>query len=162
RDDVVYTQCQSLPARILDDLVGRHVLKAVEPAALALSLQAADDIRRARGRLPEQGRLALERTAYRAERARREYHAARAGNRLGARDLERRWEEALRAHRDLQERYDRLQAERPRELTASERSSIEALAGDVAALWADPKTSAVDRQAVVRCLVERVVVNVRG
>jgi hypothetical protein len=81
---------------------------------------------------------------------------------LVARELERRWEETLRSQRELQERYDRLQAEEPRGLTPAERASIEALAGELPALWADPGTPAEERQAVVRCLVERVVVNGEG
>jgi len=157
-----YTQCQSLPAPVLDELVGRQVLKAVEPAALALSLQAADDIERERERQHQQSRQELERATYNAERAGRQYDAVDPHNRLVARELESRWEEALRAQRELQERYDRLQVEQPRRLTGDERAAIEALAGALPALWAEPGTLAADRQAVVRFLVERVVVHVEG
>jgi hypothetical protein len=112
--------------------------------------------------LHQQCRQELERATYQAERAHRQYDAVDPGNRLVARELERRWEEALRVQRDLQERYDRLQAEQPRALTADERASIVSLASELPRLWADPGTSAADRQAVIRCLVERVVVNVQG
>jgi DNA invertase Pin-like site-specific DNA recombinase len=162
RDEVDCTQCQSLPARVLDDLVGRQVLRAVEPAALALSLKAAEDIQQERGRLHRQGLQELERAKYHAERARRQYEAVDPENRLVARELERRWDEALRSQRDLQERYDRLQVEQPRGLTAGERARIGELAGQLPALWADPGTSSADRQEVIRCLVERVVVHVQG
>jgi DNA invertase Pin-like site-specific DNA recombinase len=162
RDEADCTQCQSLPARVLDDLISRQVLKAVEPAALALSLQAAGDVERERERCHHQGHQELERATYQAERARRQYEAVDPENRLVARELERRWEEALRSQRDFQEGYDRLQIEQPRGLTPGERVSIEALAGDLPALWADSRTSAADRQAVIRCLVERVVVHVQG
>jgi hypothetical protein len=156
------TQCQSLQADLLDELVGGQVLKAVEPAALALSLQAAGDIERERERLHTQGRQELERAKYHAERARRQFDAVDPSNRLVARELERRWEEALRAQRELQERYDRLQREEPRGLTAAERASIEALTKELPALWGHPDTSSADRQGVVRSLVERVVVNIEG
>src|SRR5262249_4821516 len=157
-----YTQCQSLPTSVLDALVGQQVLKAVEPAAVAVSLQAAADIEREREQQHLQGRQELERTRYLADRARRQFDAVDPGHRLVARELERRWEEALRTQRELQERYDRLQAEEPRGLTPAERASIEALAGELPALWADPGTAAEARQAVIRCLVERVVVNGEG
>jgi DNA invertase Pin-like site-specific DNA recombinase len=156
------TQCQSLPARGLDDLVSNQVLKAVEPAALALSLQAAGDIEQERARLHQQCRQELERAEYNADRARRHYEAVDPENRLVARELERRWEESLRTQRECRERYHRLQAEEPRGLTAAERARIEALAGDLPALWADPRTSATNRQAVIRCLVDRVVVDALG
>src|SRR5262249_15703430 len=102
-----YTQCQSLPAGALDDLGSRQVLQAVEPAALALSLQAEGDVKRERERLHQQCRLELERAEYNAERAKRQYDVVDPENRLVARELERRWEEALRAQRNLQEKYDR-------------------------------------------------------
>jgi CHAT domain-containing protein len=146
----------------LDELVGQQVLKTVEPAAVALSLQAAGDIERERERRHEQSRHELERASYNAERARRQFDAVDPSNRLVARELERRWEEALRVQRELHEQHARLQAEEPRGLTAVERARIEALASELPALWRDPTTSAADRQAVVRCLVERVVVNIEG
>jgi hypothetical protein len=79
-------------------------------------------------------------------------------NRLVARTLERRWEEALLAQRGLEEEYDRFQREQPVRLTAAERARIEALARDLPALWRSPGTSVEERRQVVRLLLQRVVV----
>ena len=77
-----------------------------------------------------------------------------------ARELERRWEEALGDAQHLQEEYARFRRERPPELTSREREAILRLARDVPALWQAPETTAQDRQEIVRMLVERVTVNV--
>ena len=78
------------------------------------------------------------------------------------RELERRWEEALRERRDLKEQYDRIRAEQPPVLGVAERRRIEALATDIPALWHAATTTVQDRQTIVRSLVERVTVAIRG
>src|SRR3954451_19633891 len=81
---------------------------------------------------------------------------------LVARTLERRWEEALAAEQRLTAEYERFQARQPMPLTAKERQEIAQLATDVPALWCAPTTTAADRQAIARLMLERVVVTVDG
>jgi DNA invertase Pin-like site-specific DNA recombinase len=154
--------CQSLAGRVLDDLVAAQILAALEPAALELSLAAADDIRQERERLHQNWQQQLERARYEAERARRQYDAVEPENRLVARELERRWEEALAQQRRLEEEYARFRRSQPEGLSAVEREQIRALARDLPALWQAPTTTAADRQRIVRLLVEEVIVTVRG
>ncbi len=154
--------CQSLAGRTLEDLVTAEVLRAIEPARLELSLQAVADLERERQRLARHWRQRLERAQIETDRAARQYHAVEPENRLVGRELERRWEQALRDQRDLQEQYDRFLAERPRELTAADRQRIEALASDIPGLWRAPTTTTQERQQIVRCLVERITVAIRG
>ena len=59
--------CQSLSGQALDDLVTEKLLKALEPAALELSLLAADDLQQERRRLDENWKQRLERTRYEAD-----------------------------------------------------------------------------------------------
>jgi DNA invertase Pin-like site-specific DNA recombinase len=154
--------CQSVTAIPVDRLIESLVLKAVEPAALELSLRAAEQAGRDRDRLHAAWRQKVERAAYEAERARRQYDAAEPENRLVARELERRWEEALAGLRRVEDDYARFQAELPREMTAAERGRIRKLAADLPALWASPTTCGADRRAVVRLLIERVELTRRG
>ena len=104
----------------------------------------------------------LERARYESERAARQYHAVDPENRLVARELERRWEQALRDQRRVEEDRDRYLRGQPPQLTADERAWITALASDIPALWRAPGTTPADRQAILRHLVERVVVTVQG
>ncbi len=154
--------CQGLAGRVLDDLVAAQILAALEPAALELSLAAADDVQQERAHLHRNWQQQVERARYQTERARRQYDAVEPENRLVVRELERRWEEALKEQRRLEEEYARFGRNQPAGLSASEREQIRALARDLPALWHAPSTTAADRQRIVRLLVEEVIVTVRG
>src|SRR5262249_7571115 len=154
--------CQGLAGRPLDNLVAGQVLAALAPAALELSLAAADDLQQERERLHQHWQQQLERARYEAERARRPYDAAEPENRLVARGLERRWGGAVKEQRRLAEEYARFRCAQPAGLSAAERVQIRSLAQDLPALWQAPTTTAADRQRVVRLLVAAVVAAVRG
>jgi len=83
-------------------------------------------------------------------------------NRLVARALEHRWEEALGEQRRLEEDYRRFLRERPPELSAAERERIAALAQSLPDLWHAVATTGADRQAIVRHLIARVVLTAHG
>jgi hypothetical protein len=152
--------CQSLAAADLDACVGQQVRRLVEPTALELRLAAAAEVEQERARLHQQWQQRLERAAYEADRAARQYQAVEPANRLVVRALERQWEQALLEQRQLHEAYDRFGRDQPRRLGVGEREQIGALAGDVPALWQASATTAADRQEIIRHLVERVVVTV--
>lgn len=154
--------CQSLAGRVLDDVVAAQVLGALEPAALELSLAAADDVQQERARLHRNWQQQIERSRYEGERARRQYDAVEPENRLVVRELERRWEEALKEQRRLEEEYARFRRQQSEGLSAAEREQIRALAQDLPALWQAPTTTAADRQRIVRLLIDEVLVTVRG
>jgi DNA invertase Pin-like site-specific DNA recombinase len=153
-------QCQALTARPLETLVAGQVLLALEPAALELSLAAAEQIEGERKRLLQHQQQQLERATYQAERAWRQYTQTEPEHRLVARELERRWEAALAAQRAAEETLDQLRRAHPPRLTDSERERIRQLATDVPALWHAETTEQSDRQAIVRQLLERVEVTV--
>lgn len=151
--------CQGLAARSIDDLVACQVMKVLEPAALELSLRAAGDIHQERALLDQHWQQRLERARYEAGRAERQYQAVEPENRLVARELERRWEQALTEERHLRDEYDRFCREQPVELGAADREAIRQLAQDIPALWQAAATTPVERQQIVRHLIEQVVVN---
>lgn len=155
-------ECRGLQASGLDELVVQQLLRALEPAALELSLGAAEDMQRERKRLALHWQQQRERAHYEAQQAERRYRAVDPENRLVARTLEQQWEQALRDERQRQEEYDRFVQQKPLALTDSENDRIRALANDLPALWQSATTSMVDRKEILRCLVERVVVGVQG
>jgi DNA invertase Pin-like site-specific DNA recombinase len=154
-------RCYGLAARVIDGLISQQVLRALEPAAVELSLQAHADLKRERQRLDQHWQQRRQRARYDVELAQRRYQAVDPENRLVAAALERRWEELLAEERQLQEEYDRFTGETPLQVSAMERDRITGLAADIPALWNSPLTSNADRKQIVRCLVERVVVHVR-
>jgi len=153
--------CQGLSnARLLEELVAGQLLAAVRPAALEASLAAVAGVERQRAELQRQWQLRRERAAFDVDRAARQYQACEPENRLVARELERRWEEALRQQRQLDAEYERFVRSAPAELSDTALSAIRALAADLPAVWSAATTTPADRQRVARLLLERVVVTV--
>lgn len=155
-------ECQSLSGGRLDALVAEQVLAALQPAALELHLAAAADVERQRLLLHRTWQQKLERAGYEADRAARQYGAVEPENRLVARELEKRWEEALHERARLDREYEAFCAERPARLTAAQRAEIRRLAGDIPRLWSAASTTPADRQRLVRMLIERIEVEVEG
>jgi len=155
-------RCQSLVGLALETLVNTLVLQALEPAALEVSLQVAADVEAERQQLHQQWTYRLERARYEVERIVRQYNAVEPEHRLVARTLERQWEAALAAEETLTADYHRFLATQPVTLSATERNAIRQLASDIPALWRAPTTTQTERQAIIRLLVQRVVVTVQG
>ena len=156
------SDCRGLASAAIDDLVTKQVLRALEPAALELSLKAIENVQRERQRLNRHWEQRLERASYEVQRAERQYQAVEPENRLVARSLEQQWEATLRAQRDLREEYDRFLNEQPPRLTEEERNRIMAVSADIPTLWHAPETTARDRKEIIRLLTERIVVDVRA
>lgn len=154
--------CQSLAGPALDAYVSALVLAALAPAALELSLTAAQQVERERADLLHLWEHRRERAAYEAERAARHYQALEPENRLVARQLARAWEEKLAAQQEVEEEYRRFLARQPRLLSEAERAAIRRLAADIPALWHAPGTTAAERKEIIRQVVERVEVTVVG
>jgi DNA invertase Pin-like site-specific DNA recombinase len=152
--------CCGLSAPPVDAEIAALALRAMEPAALEVSLQVSEAIEHERRQSDALWQKRLQRARYEAERAERQYHAVEPENRLVARTLERAWEEKLHAERTLGEEHRRARAREPRYLTEQEREVIRSLARDLPTLWAAPTTTPADRKHVLRLLLERVVITI--
>ena len=153
--------CPGLAARAVDGLIAQQVLRALEPAAVELSLKAHADVEQERKRLEKHWQQRRQRARYDVELAERRYQAVDPANRLVASTLEKRWEELLAQEKQLHEEHDRFLQQTPTSLNAEERARITALTSDIPTLWNAPGTTNIDRKQIVRCLVEQVTVNVR-
>jgi recombinase/recombinase-like zinc beta ribbon protein len=155
-------RCQALAGACVDALVTRQVLQALTPAAVAVSLRAAEQVQAERAELERLWAQRLERAQATADRARRCYQLAEPENRLVVRQLEADWEAALAAQQRLREDYDRFTRTCPQPLTPAQRQAITALAGDIPGLWAAPTTTDADRKQLIRAVVEQVATTVAG
>jgi DNA invertase Pin-like site-specific DNA recombinase len=153
-------RCQSVSAQPVDGAVAELILATLTPSAIEVSLQLAEDLELERLAQHRQWRQRQERAAYETALARRRYEAVDPQNRLVARTLERDWEAALAAEQALQAEHDRALAQQPLPLQAAEKAAIQSLAEDIPALWRASTTSAADRQAIARLVLEQVVVRV--
>jgi DNA invertase Pin-like site-specific DNA recombinase len=154
--------CQQLAGGCLDAYVAGLVLAALTPAAVQVSMAAAEQIQRDRAALEAIWRQRLERADYTVERARRCYQLAEPENRLVVRQLEADWEAALAAREELRGQYDRYTQATPRTLTPAEQASIQALAADLPGLWHAATTTDADRKRLVRLVIEKTTVEVVG
>jgi DNA invertase Pin-like site-specific DNA recombinase/DNA-binding MarR family transcriptional regulator len=155
-------RCQQLSGTCVNEYVSGLALQAMAPAALEISLAAAEQEEDRRAGIDRIWRQRLERADYAADRARRQYQLAEPENRLVVRQLEKDWNEALAERQRLGEDYDRHLAARPRALTAAERDQIRALAADLPAVWHAETTTDADRKQLLRHLIENVTVTVIG
>jgi len=152
--------CQSLAAAPVDQQVTRLVLEALEPAAIEASLAVATDLEAEGAALERQWRHRLERAQYEVDQARRRYASVEPENRLVARTLEREWETAMAAQAQLSADCERFRRERPRIPSPAELAAVRQLTQDLPALWRASTTTRAERQAIVRLLLERVIITV--
>jgi hypothetical protein len=148
--------CQYIPSEPIDAFVSQWALKALEPAALTLSLEATARVEQERHALDQLWRQRVARAAYKAERAARHYRLVEPENRLVARQLAQDWEEKLTAQRQLQEDDERFLHAQPQVLSQAERDAIKKLARNIPALWHAPTTTMSERKEIVRQIIQRV------
>lgn len=160
RNHLHQTQCQSFNAKPLSDLVERQVLIAISPASLELSIAAARHLEADQATIERNHKQAVERATYHSDLARRRYEEVDPSNRLVAAELERRWESALCEQRQAEESLGRLRCDQASRLTQSQVDRIATLAADIPSLWHSVDTSLIDKQHIIRELVEEVTVEV--
>lgn len=154
--------CQSLSGEALESFVIERLLQVVSPASLELSLAAGADIEQQRKQLHVHWQQRLNRSRYEVEQARKAHAAVDPEHRLVARELERRWDEAMRADEQLQTEYHRFESEQPSSLTEHDRRKIKALTDDLPRLWRSASTTPQDRCEIARILIRQVVISVEG
>lgn len=148
--------CQCLSGPVVDDFVRGQILAAVEPAALEASLAAVAEVERERAELSRDWQLRRERARFEVERASRQYQACEPENRLVARELERRWEDALKAQRRVEDDYERWRRAARGRLSTEDEAAIRSLAADLPAVWEAATTTPAERQRIARLLIEHV------
>jgi DNA invertase Pin-like site-specific DNA recombinase len=154
--------CQHIAGRPLDAYVTTQVLAALAPAAVEVSLRAAEQVTAERDALDTAWRHRVERAEQAADRARRQYQLVEPENRLVARSLERQWETALADLDRLRGDYQHFRDTHPRTLSEAGRTAIRTLAGDLPAVWHAPTTSIAERKELLRILIEKITVAVVG
>jgi hypothetical protein len=104
----------------------------------------------------------LERKRYAAALAERQFNRVDPDNRLVASELERRWEAALSEVRAAEEALAQLSSPKPlsqRLIGKALSDKVVVLAPRLPQIWADPATTDAQRKALLRCLVEKVVLD---
>jgi hypothetical protein len=153
--------CQYLPADPIDARVVGAFLAAVAPAELDAWARAQVAERQADEALERAEAQHIERLRYQAALAERQFHRVDPDNRLVAAELERRWEVALRELGQAEQALARRTAARARPVALSPelRAAFTALGGRLPHLWADPRLTRARKKALLRCLIDKVVLH---
>jgi DNA invertase Pin-like site-specific DNA recombinase len=153
--------CQCLRAAPIDTQVAKAFLEAVAPAEIDALSHARKAQRQADEALRRAEEQQVQRLRYQATLAERQFNRVDPDNRLVASELEQRWETALSELRRAEEALAR------RALPVSHQSvgvdphlhaKVVALGKRLPAIWADPATRREHRKALLRCLIEKVVI----
>ena len=152
--------CQNLPANPVDTRVAEAFLEALSPVELDLYEKAMA----ARGEMAEAAehahRQQLQRLSYQAELARRRFERADPDNRLVAAELERRWEDALRELRRVEEGEatgERENEPAPAKLTEELKAAFKDIGRKLPEVWDGRLLSLSRKKALLRCLIEKVI-----
>jgi hypothetical protein len=154
--------CYYVAGPTLDQCLVQQLFQALTPSRLEVALAAAQQLEGERADLDRHWQQRLERAAYAADRAARQYRLAEPEHRLVVRQLERAWNDCLSTQQQLEEAYHRFRATQPRHVTQAEQMTIRQLAADIPALWDAPTTTNAERKDILRQVRCRVVVTTQG
>jgi DNA invertase Pin-like site-specific DNA recombinase len=158
--------CQAVLAAPVDALVAAAFLEAVAPAEMDAFERAEATRRENEAALRRAAAQQVERLRYRALLAERQFDKVDPDNRLVAGELERRWEAALCELRTAEAALAAQERAGPEPQTAGGSASAETatlqrqlleLQQSLPPLWADPGLAPAQRKALMRCLIEKVV-----
>jgi DNA invertase Pin-like site-specific DNA recombinase len=153
--------CQRLPADPVDQHVVTAFFDAMAPTEIDLYEHALAQRRQQQLEVDRAQHYTLQRLEYEVEQARRRYEQVDPGYRLVAAELERRWEATLQALQEAQEHYTRVrqapEAEMARAIPPALRQAFSTLGQALPSLWQQDTLSRVQRKALLRCLIEKVV-----
>ena len=154
--ELVCRLCQSIRGDGIDATAVGALLKAMQPAELAVSLASLEQIEERARQIDQQWQLRIERAQYESDLARRRFYHVDPENRLVARSLEREWNEKLEEVQRLEREYADLPRATARLSSPEERQRILALAQDLPAIWHAPTTTNAERKQLLRFLVKDV------
>jgi DNA invertase Pin-like site-specific DNA recombinase len=154
--------CQYIRAARVDAVVADAFLTALAPAELDALSRARRAQQQVDTALQTSAERQLERKRYAASLAERQFNKVDPDNRLVAAELERRWEIALsevRAAEDALAQQSSPQAIGQMGIGKAMLGKIVNLAGHLPHIWTDPATTDAQRKALLRCLVDKVVLD---
>jgi DNA invertase Pin-like site-specific DNA recombinase len=154
--------CQYIRAARVDAVVADAFMAAMAPAELDALSRARRTQQQVDTALRTSAVRQLERKRYAAALAERQFNRVDPDNRLVAAELERRWEVALSEVRAAEEELSQQSAPQAigqMGISKVLQGKIINLTGRLPQIWADTATTDAQRKALLRCLVEKVVLD---
>src|SRR5262245_38720103 len=159
--------CQRLRADPVDQQVVGAFFAALAPAELDLYEHARAQRRQQQVEVDRAQHYTLQRLEHAAEQARRRYEEVDPAYRLVAAELEQRWEAALQALQEARAQYARLQRRSEPDqdsmaIPPALRDAFRSLGQSLPTLWHQDTFSRAQRKALLRCLIDKVVLERRA
>jgi DNA invertase Pin-like site-specific DNA recombinase len=153
--------CQNIPADWIDAAVVEAFFQALAPIELDVYARAVAVQRHTDAQTERAHQQQLERQRYQAALAQRQYNRCDPDNRLVAAELEARWEAALREVKQAEEAMAQAKTPPavPGALTAELQAAFANIGAQLPQLWDTPVLSQPQRKALLRCLIEKVVLH---
>jgi hypothetical protein len=148
--------CQAIRGQHIDETIAQVVLEAMQPAQVAVALNALEHLQQREHERQRQQRLYLERVQYEADLARRRFLSVEPENRLVARTLEREWNDKLNLVEQIQRQWAGQERAAVLQVTETERQQILQVVQDFPILWHAATTTHAERKQLVRYLIRDV------
>lgn len=148
--------CQTIGGRRIDAALSNLFLEAMSEAQVQIELAAIKKLNERDDGLLRQLELQLERARYEAGRAGRQYNSVEPENRVVARTLERRWNDALTHVTDIEQRLAERQEQLGKRLTDKQERELRQLTRNLPKLWAKRSVTNKDRKALIRAAISEV------
>jgi excisionase family DNA binding protein len=143
----------------VEQAVVAAVLDALTPLSVEASIRARFDLDQKTLEKRKQVELDWQRARYEADRCQRQYQAVEPENRLVARTLESRWNEALQRAKQLEQELTTLEAS-PATLSAEDEEKLSRLAFDLPKLWNHEAAPFELKKRILRTVIREIVVYV--
>jgi hypothetical protein len=155
--------CQDIPADPIDVQVVAAYLQALSPVELDVYEQTWRAQQEKADQIQQAQEQQLRRLRYEAELAQRRYEQVDPDNRLVAAELENRWETALVAAKRAEERFieQQSQLQTPPKLPPDLKNAFADLGRKLAQIWEQPILTTPHKKALLRCLIDKVVIHRR-
>lgn len=149
------SDCQVVGGKRIDQKVTEIFLEATSPCVVDSARLANEEVHREGDALRTYWAHQIERIEYKAQRAERQYMATEPENRVVARELERRWELALKDLDRVRNEAEQV-AQSPELLSANDLEKVHLLGLELGSVWEAGTTTHRDRKRLLRCLIEEV------
>lgn len=155
--------CQRLPADQVDDQVVAWFFEALSLAEIDAAANALGEVDRALERVLAARRAEVDRLRYQAQLAERQFLKSDPENRLVTGELERRWEEALRALKSAEQSLDDDQRHAPTYAIPEELLDLlKEIGPQLPELWNQKLLRTSQKKSLLRSLVDKVVLQRRA
>lgn len=148
--------CQLVPGRGVDQTISRLAVQALTPEAVDVAVAVFEELKRRNAELAALYQSQVDAAHHAADSAQRQFFLANPENRLVADNLEKRWNDKLRALAAAENAYAQWKEQNHFDVSPIAREELLRFVRDFPALWNHPQTTSRDRKQMLRLMIQDV------